>query len=230
MALPSPSAALAANAGSAGSIRRNSLAALRNLAQPRRPLERCELCCAPLAPEHRHLLQMAENKIVCSCDPCALRFQGVVDGHFKLIPRDARLLADFQLSDVDWEALSLPINLVFIFHSSRAAKFLAMYPSPAGATESLLPLANWAALVEKNRPLASMEPDVEALLVNRVGEARDYFIAPIDRCFELVGLIRSHWRGLSGGDAVWEEIERFFARLRERSEVVRSEAPEVAHA
>jgi hypothetical protein len=75
-----------------------------------------------------------------------------------------------------------------------------------------------------------MEPDVEALLVNRAGEARDYFIAPIDRCFELVGLVRTHWRGLSGGTDVWEKIHEFFARLRERSEVVRSEAPEAAHA
>jgi len=230
MAPPAQPAPPTFNEESVEPIRRNSLAALRSLAQPRRPLEKCELCCTALAAEHRHLLETADNKIVCACDPCALRFQGVVGGHFKLIPRDTRLLADFQLSDPEWEGLSLPINLVFIFHSSRAKKLLAMYPSPAGATESLLPLANWAALVENNRPLASMEPDVEALLVNRVGEARDYFIAPIDRCFELVGLVRTHWRGLSGGIDVWEKIHEFFARLRERSEVVRSEAPEAAHA
>jgi hypothetical protein len=58
-----------------------------------------------------------------------------------------------------------------------------------------------------------MSPDVEALLVNRVGTKRDYYLVPIDVCFELVGLIRVHWRGLSGGDLVWDEIEKFFARL-----------------
>jgi hypothetical protein len=43
-----------------------------------------------------------------------------------------------------------------------------------------------------------MEADVEALLVNRVDGAREYFLAPIDACFELVGTIRVPWRGLSG--------------------------------
>ena len=36
-----------------------------------------------------------------------------------------------------------------------------------------------------------MEPDVEALLINRVGPAREYFLAPIDECYRLVGLIRT---------------------------------------
>jgi hypothetical protein len=83
--------------------------------------------------------------------------------------------------------------------------------------ESLLPLANWNSLVTANPPLAAMETDVEALLVNRLGTARNYFIAPIDACFELVGAIRLHWRGLSGGERVWEEIEEFFARLKSQT-------------
>ena len=55
---------------------------------------------------------------------------------------------------------------------------------------------------------------MEALLINRVGGARDHYIAPIDRCFELVGLIRISWRGLSGGQEVWERIDTFFTDLR----------------
>lgn len=88
-----------------------------------------------------------------------------------------------------------------------------MYPSPAGATESLLPLAAWNALAERNPRLSIMQSDVEAFLVNRVGVKREYYIVPIDVCFELVGLIRVHWRGLSGGDVVWREVETFFVRL-----------------
>ena len=90
----------------------------------------------------------------------------------------------------------------------------AYYPSPAGATESLLPLTAWETLVGANPVLRDMRPDVETLLVNRVRETREYFLAPIDVCFELVGLIRVHWRGFSGGEEVWREIDRFFARLR----------------
>ena len=62
------------------------------------------------------------------------------------------------------------------------------------------------------------EPDVEALLVNRVGEARECYRVGIDDCYRLVGVIRTHWRGLSGGTAVWDEIGRFFAGLKERSD------------
>ena len=73
--------------------------------------------------------------------------------------------------------------------------------------------------------MATMEADVEALLVNRVGSAREvspaeYYIAPIDACYELVGLIRLHWKGLSGGSEVWKEIGEFFADLRAKAKVL----------
>jgi len=64
---------------------------------------------------------------------------------------------------------------------------------------------------------------VEALLLNRAGAAREYFLAPIDKCYELVGTIRVHWRGLSGGDDVWREIENFFAKLRSEAKPLRPE-------
>jgi hypothetical protein len=197
------------------SVRSGSpLAALRRYAQPRTVEERCDLCGVTLAPAHRHLLELASRKILCSCDACAMRFQGVIDARFKRIPRDARPVPGMEISDAQWEGLALPISLAFFFFSTPAGKMTALYPSPAGATESLLPLETWSSLASTNPLLGTMEPDVEALLVNRVGEARDYFIAPIDLCFELAGLIRMHWRGLHGGDIVWQKIDQFFSRLR----------------
>ncbi len=156
---------------------------------------------------------MANRQAVCACDACALRFANVLDGRFKLIPRDARALPGFRLSEEEWGAFSLPINLAFFFHSTPAGKVIALYPSPAGAMESLLPVTAWEGLVAENPVLASMESDVEALLVNRVNGARQYFLAPMDACYELAGLIRMHWRGLAGGEAVWAEIGGFFAKL-----------------
>jgi hypothetical protein len=160
------------------------------------------------------MLETATRKIVCACDGCTTTFAPVVGGRFKIIPRDARTLPDFQISDADWEALALPINLAFFFYDSPNEKMTAMYPSPAGATESLLPLTAWAAIVRQNSALEKLEPDVEALLVHRAGEAPEYFIAPIDKCFELVGLIRMHWRGFTGGEEVWREIGKFFDSLK----------------
>ena len=69
------------------------------------------------------------------------------------------------------------------------------------------------ALVARNPVLATFEADVEALLVNRTNGRRLYYRVPIDRCFELVGLIRTQWQGWSGGDAVWQAIDEYFARL-----------------
>jgi len=85
--------------------------------------------------------------------------------------------------------------------------------------------------VEANPVLNQMEPDVTALLVNRVGHVRgaapaEYYLVPIDECYKLVGLIRAHWRGLSGGTEVWREISAFFVALKKRA----GYKPEGAHA
>jgi hypothetical protein len=199
---------------------KNPLATLQRFARHQSKTEApeiCEFCSLELSLRHRHLLEVTQRKIICVCDPCALRFDNVVEGRFKLIPRDGRALPDFQLTDAQWENLSLPINLVFIFNNSANGKPTAFYPSPAGATESLLPIQSWQTIVAENSKLKALQSDVEALLINRVGETRAYFVAPMDVCFELVGLIRKKWRGLSGGDLVWTEIEKFFAKLRDQT-------------
>jgi hypothetical protein len=41
----------------------------------------------------------------------------------------------------------------------------------------------------------------------------------IDACCELVGRVRRHWKGFSGGDEAWSEIETFFATARRRETV-----------
>jgi hypothetical protein len=58
-----------------------------------------------------------------------------------------------------------------------------------------------------------MENDVEALLVNRLRAPGAAYVVPIDRCFHLVGLIRTRWRGLSGGTEAWKAVGQFFEEL-----------------
>ena len=79
--------------------------------------------------------------------------------------------------------------------------------------ESTLDLECWSTIVEHNPVLRKFEPDVEALLVNRLSANPQYFRAPIDQCFRLVGILRTEWHGLSGGQQVWREIDRFFTEL-----------------
>ena len=199
---------------------------LRQFARrPRRSMEVCEMCSLELRPEHAHLVELTERRLHCACDACAMLFSNRSDARYKRVPRDVRLLENFQMTDAEWDGLLIPINLAFFFQNSLDSRVSALYPSPAGATESLLPLEAWTNIVQNNPALNSMEADVEALLVNRVGAARglsaaEYYIVPIDACYKLVGLIRMHWRGLSGGTEVWKEIGAFFTDLRAKAEVV----------
>ena len=129
------------------------------------------------------------------------------------------------MTDEQWDNLMIPVNMVYMFHNTLTKRVMAFYPSPAGAMESLLSLEGWDELVSNNPILNDLEPDVEALLINRVrnmgGEHyREHYIVPIDACYQLVGLIRLHWKGLSGGQEVWKAIEEFFAGLRKRATIV----------
>jgi hypothetical protein len=194
----------------------NAFAVLRKFARTRPPVERCELCTTRLAQEHSHLLERSTRQILCSCEPCAVLFSGQNSSRYLRIPRRPQLLVDFQMSDLEWEGLMLPINLAFFYRDAAAERVVAMYPSPAGATESLLSFESWVDIVARNPKLRTMEPDVQALLVNRMGASKDYFLVPIDECYRLVGLIRTHWRGLSGGNEVWKQMREFFSDLKRR--------------
>lgn len=206
----------------------NAFGVLRQFARKRPPIERCELCSAALAHEHPHLIELAARKLLCACGACALLFDGGANGKYKRVPRDGQILEPFHLTDSQWNGLMIPINMAFFFFSSIENRIVTLYPSPAGAVESLLSIAIWSEIVNENPALRGMKPDVEALLVNRIGYAREatkaeYFIAPMDECYKLVGLIRSQWRGLSGGTEVWQEIGDFFTVLRQKSTVASEE-------
>lgn len=198
----------------------------------RRPLERCELCSLELGADHPHLIELAQRRLICTCEACAILFsgQGV---KFKRIPRRAAALSDFTLTDAEWDGLMVPINMVFFFKNSLENRVIAMYPSPAGAMESLLALESWNEIVARNPVLRGMESDVEALLVNRLGYSRghsapEYYLLPIDECYKLVGLIRMHWKGLSGGTEVWESLGQFFSRLKARAVTIMTASAEEA--
>jgi hypothetical protein len=184
--------------------------------------EYCDLCGESIPSEHRHLMEVSTREIMCACRPCSILFdsEAASEGRYRLIPNRRLFLEDFEMSDVQWESLRIPVDMAFFFYNTPAERVGAFYPSPMGPTESLLKLSAWEELEESNPVLTGMERDVEALLVNRVRGAREHFLVPIDECYSLVGLIRMRWRGLSGGREVWEEIRRFFEDLRERSKTV----------
>ncbi len=193
---------------------------LRGLAKPRPPEphadsgpdERCDLCNTTVPSDHRHMLNLYERQIVCVCESCwALR-----SGEPDFRPTGTRMLwlEGFQLPEELWAQFRIPIGLAFFMHSTVTNCIVAMYPSPAGATESELHFETWSRLVAMNPVLRDLEPDAEALIVNRISDPPAYAIAPIDRCYMLVGLIKASWEGISGGAGVEEAISGYFEELR----------------
>ena len=176
--------------------------AQRSAAEREATLERCELCGTPIAEDHRHLLEPGPRTLLCGCRACALLFDR--GGRYLLVPERRTRLDGATLDDLAWEQLRLPVDIAFFVVQDGSLR--AYYPGPMGATESHLDF-------ELEVPL---EPEVEALLVNRAQGRREHWTVPIDDCFRLVGLIRVHWRGLTGGRVVWEEIGRFFDGLEMR--------------
>jgi hypothetical protein len=193
-----------------------TLAALKRFARARPEIERCELCGAGLAPEHPHLLESHSRQITCSCDACAILFCGQNHAKFLRIPRRILQLECFGFDDLAWEAMLLPINLA-CFLRQTDGRTTVFYPSPAGAMSSLIDLPQWDDLFASEPALVSLEPEVEALLVNRIGKQSIHFVVPIDECYRLVGLIRTKWRGLSGGPDVWQAVADFFTNLERRA-------------
>ncbi len=114
---------------------------LRQFNARSRATERCELCGTDLHSDHEHLLEVGERRLICACGACAVLFERTTTR--KRVPRRVRLLSDFQMSNAQWDALGIPINLAFFVHSTPHKRVVAYYPSPAGATESALDLDTW---------------------------------------------------------------------------------------
>jgi hypothetical protein len=197
----------------------SALQSLLRKPAPAAPGERCDFCAMPIDPGHSHLIDTKARRILCGCRPCALTFEpnGAALGRFKLVPQRVARIDDLALDDSTWDALQIPIGLAFFFHNSVDDTFAAFYPGPAGATESELPLDAWQSIAEHHPVLSTLAADVEAILLRRRAAATDCFIVPIDAAYELVGIIRTRWRGFDGGDAAKVAIEAFFDTLERRT-------------
>ena len=192
----------------------NWVAALRALAGHSAPAEHCDLCGATLEQRHAHLIEADAKRLLCACVPCALLFGDQSARRYRRVPERVALLANFRLEPAQWDALRIPINIVFFFRSAAQQRWIAMYPGPGGAIQSQLDLSAWEDLVQTNPTLAELEDDVEAVLLNRLNGAAECFRIPIDRCYALVGLMRSHWRGIGGGPETELAISNYVTALR----------------
>ncbi len=203
----------------------NPLAVLRQITTTRpEPVvgERCEMCALAIAEEHQHVVNLESRVLMCTCRACYLLFTAEhAELRYRAVPDRYLSFPDFAFGAREWDELQIPVGLAFLFHNSVQGRTVAFYPGPAGATESELPLDAWARIETANPQLGLLKPDVEALLLR--GPDRENHpgfsahVVPIDTCYELVGKLRTLWRGFDGGQEAQAAIEEFFASVDERS-------------
>jgi Family of unknown function (DUF5947) len=179
------------------------------------PYERCEMCGAPVADEHQHVVNVGTRSLLCTCRPCYLLFtHDDAELAYRAVPD--RYLSFADLPAPVWDELELPVGTAFLFVNSVLDRVVAFYPGPAGATESDLSLDAWARVVAAAPALATLRVDVEALLVHTDDHRIEAFLVPIDVCYELVGHLRKLWRGFDGGQDVRVRLDEFFGVVRGR--------------
>jgi hypothetical protein len=199
---------------------KDNVALLQQMLKKRPPAgERCDFCATSLGPEHSHIIELAQRRIMCACRPCFIVFEpeGAAGGKYRPIATRYREIPEFTLDEGQWDTLQIPVGLAFFFYNSPESRVVAFYPSPAGATESQLPLETWAEIAGRYPEFNSIKPDVEAILIQRDRERSRCFIVPIDSAYELVGLIRVTWKGFDGGSEAHEKIAAYFEKITERS-------------
>jgi hypothetical protein len=186
--------------------------------------ETCDLCAAPLSAEHRHVLELPGNELRCACRPCALLFDRREAGgeRWQTVPERRRRVVDLEFDAPAASMIAPPIGLYFVTPSDEGLP-VVRYPSPAGATEAEVDGPAWERLVDRNPVLADLAALTEALLIRREREKAGYWLAPIDDCYRLVAVVRSHWQGMSGGDEVWVELARFFDELSRQADPVHND-------
>lgn len=179
------------------------------------------MCAEAIAEEHQHVVNLESRILMCTCRGCYLLFTAEQSTQrYRAVPDRYLSFPELGFGATQWEDLQIPVGLAFVFRNSVQDRMVAFYPGPAGATESELPMEAWDRILKACPQLDHLRPDVEALLVRGPDHDHDGFschLVPIDACYELVGRLRSLWRGFDGGQEARAAIEDFFAAVDERS-------------
>ena len=204
-----------------GGDRAKMISSLRGLSRPPSPrrhgdgpdVEVCELCGTELPQNHRHLLQLTERRILCACATCwasALgrpraapdRAAASSGSRTSSCPRSCGRSCRSRSGSPSSCARASPTRWSPCTRAPRAPPSPSSTCPPGRSSSELNPI------------LTGIEPDAEALVVNRIADPHEFVIAPIDECYGLVGAIKVSWEGISGGPALEREVPAFFDEMR----------------
>lgn len=188
--------------------------------------EKCGMCATEIPDTHGHVADLEASSLICACRACYLLFthNQAGRGRYRAVPD--RYLQDLArpLTVAAWDQFDIPVGLAFFLRSSQRGEVTGFYPSPAGATECILDLAAWDRLAVEYPLLGATAPDVEAALICRTESGVEYFLVPIDACYELAGRMRLHWRGFDGGSEARDSIAQFLDTVRSRARAFKQES------
>ena len=174
----------------------------------------CELCAAPIGEPHRHIVDRTDRRLLCACAACAFLFPDDSASRYRAVPTRPRHDPSWTLTEEELTRLGVPVGLVFFFRAETLSRWVAVFPSPAGATEADLPDHSWDPIVESSPLVRTMKADVEGLLVHRKRSGETFtLVAPIDACYALTAVLRTKWKGIDGGDDVRVAVDEFLGRL-----------------
>ena len=165
---------------------RSGFGALRQFTRSRsavRAPSNAASCAVPsLHHDHPHLVELAKRQTPLRLRRLRHPLQRTGDARYKRVSRSSRFLPNFQMTDGQWDSLMIPINMAFLFHTSLENRVVALYPSPPVQPNPCCHSSLDGNRRAKPGTASTWKPDVEALLVNRVGHARglrdaEYYLA-----------------------------------------------------
>jgi hypothetical protein len=157
-------------------------------------LEQCELCAAPLAEAHDHLLELSARRLACACTACAVLFADELEAplaqRYVRLKRQAAQLPLGAITDPDLIGLGIPVRLVILCPSGLHDALYMLYPSASGPIEASAPHELWRELVGRRAELAAVRDDRDALIVDLRTAAPAIVHASLDVAHELLGSLR----------------------------------------
>ena len=196
-----------------------------------RPAARCDRCGVGLLPDprHAHLFSYSRRSLLCACAACSAPYREGVIGKerspaYRLVPSRVERIDALSLTQADWEELGIPVQIAFLLKNQRENGWrLGRGRGPSRLSQ---PGREYGI----GHPAGGVDPPLVQLLSARATRAgrrsparrqaprqARYFRAPIDECYRLAGLLRSHWEGFAGGPRVGAAVDDFFAELASRA-------------